>query len=784
MQDQWIINSGELEIVFDRNTGILPRRVSVRNFAGTYEQVIDGNKSSFSVRNRKGVQITPVITGTPDISHPEENCTRVVFDALQFKDSSGRIIPGLKGYADYDFFEDGTAFAGLCFLIPPEPESIYQDLILELGTDTERFDDIRWAWLHRLEQIDGAIIQTLGPERYLERGLDKTFDEIAPVISFNGRRNGGESLYMEFFMEGGASLDGQRDRGRTEVKWQGNTPSVRWNFQKVPASKPQLGMQFRNHWGWVIKTPPKTRHLPPLVMYHYLDNSLHYPSMEELDAMADSGCRVLVMHENWRYDVQNGGIPYDRERFQALVEAAHKRNIRIAVYIRGNENSVQECACNWFGRYLKKDFDGLYIDYGSPVCYVSAPDETYPNGRINFRTHYNYFKKLREQVGQNGLMYSHTGPVFSGVSMSFSDGYVSGEGEKGLLIASRAQHEYFSMAPLCCGTMWTAAFPEYSTEKMIPFLAATGQYPHSTLGTQVSSSSLTHPGEPGINDRCFRPLWKLWQLMEDEKDLWICNDYNSTGVFPADSLCGHALLIGRDRQKALYVVSNFSDREQTFDVTPCWEKSGFDPAGKNCFFLAPEKETPGCEVPYSKSVLQVTLAPYSCAGFFWNSGETDFSQFRKPYHQPCSSGIAYLKDVALQKELRQDPPRWKDMLLTVHMSPMDNFGYEDSLIVDLFDNDSYLVEFDDSGSMRKLVKITTKEGKSLFAGESSQVIDLQALLSPGRHHLGIYATHLGEDFYSFFSAVLSDKEGNACTLLYRNDCEPDRAFLHFDVIIP
>ena len=99
----------------------------------------------------------------------------------------------------------------------------------------------------------------------------------------------------------------------------------------------------------------------------------------------------------------------------------------------------------------------------------------------------------------------------------------------------------------------------------------------------------------------------------------------------------------------------------------------------------------------------------------------------------------------------------------------------------LLDNDSFLVEFAADGSFEKICPILTREGKSLFCGESSVPLKLNDLLPPGRHELGIMATYHGEPFYSFFTVTLSDGNGDSYTLKFRNDIEPDRAFIHFDV---
>ncbi len=781
MKNEWIIDSGDLRIEFDALHGVTPRKVSLKNYDGDYETVVDGAKSSFTIMQCGGKLYHAVLTGEPSISDFDDY-TQLAFEEVGFADERGEILPELSAAVTYDFFADGTMFSQIYFIVMSDKHK-YQDLKLAVGTDVQRFDDIRWALLHRREHFDGAMIQELGPQRYLERGLPMECAETVPLVSFNGFRKGAESLYMEFFAEGGATLSNKRDEAVTAITWENGSPQIVWNFQKVPAVKPQVTMQLRNQWGWIIKHPPRKRHLPPFTMYHYLDNSQRYPLDSEIDALKDSGCDVLIIHENWRIDIQNSGVPFNRTRLKEVIAKAHSLGIRVALYMRGNEFSAVDAGCAWFERYLQKDFDGFYMDYGSPFCHTTAADEYFAHGRTHFRRHHAVFSKLRERCGRDGLIFSHTGPCFSAMSMNMVDGYVSGEGERGMLVRSRQHHEYFSMAAAALGTMWTAAFPEYSTSRMVPFLALTGQYPHNPLGEQFPSSSLAHPREAGINDKVFRPLWKLWGMFRNEKDMDICNDYNSCNVFPADENCGHAMLISADRKRALYIISNFSDRSMEFDVTPEWSRIDFDPAGKRCVLLAPQIDSPGVEKIYTSEKLTVTLAGESCAAFYFDCNDTDFADFRKEYHVPCASGREFLAHQQEQKYLRENPPFRGEVIFTAAIPPQTAFGYEDSMLLDLYDNDSFLVEFNADGTFRKLAKLLRQDGKSLFSGDESQPIDLKKLLAPGLHHLAIYATHCGEPFYSFFSARISNGKGESYEIVFRNELEPDRTFLHFDIII-
>jgi hypothetical protein len=243
-------------------------------------------------------------------------------------------------------------FSSIYFLVASARSPQLRDLQLTIGADTGDFDDVRWAYMHRPTKLDGAIIQDQSPMRFLEPGKSISFREISPLISFNCFRPGGETRYVEFFVEGGATLSGKTGENSTAVSWQNNSPVIRWNFQTVPVVKEKLAMQFHNHWGWIIKNPPLSRHKPPFVMYHAQNKNPRYPTDEELLAMKDSGCSVLTLHENWRYDLQNGGVPFDDRRFTEVVRLAHEYGMRVTVYMRGNENATVEELCEWFDRYL------------------------------------------------------------------------------------------------------------------------------------------------------------------------------------------------------------------------------------------------------------------------------------------------------------------------------------------------------------------------------------------------------------------------------------------------
>ena len=791
------IQTGDLTVFFHRADGGMPSRVELREYDNTPVPIIT-RPERLELELKDGRVLHPVIPEDTPPELYEEDDTRILeFSRLEWADDQGRIEPDFLLSLRHEFMSDGTAFTTAFFTVERNLSPVITRFELSRSLDLSDYDNVRWSLTMRPTAGDGPIVQSFFPERYLERGAARKLEQgIFPMAGFCGTRRHAPGVYAEFFVEGDNVVAGNPAHNASSVTWKDGNPCMRWNFQNAPAPERPLPLQWRNRWGWVIRTPPARRHHPPLHMYHFFDLGKHYPDMSQLEAIADAGCNLLILHENWRRDVQNDGIPWNMKKFRETVEFAHAHNIRIAVYIRGNEISVQEDACRWFRHLLRTDFDGLYMDYGSPFGEKEAPNESYQNGRLCFRRHYRKFKALRETVGKNGLLFYHTGPSFSALGASFADGYVSGEGEKGIMVKGRAEHSFFSMANALPGTMWTAAFPEYSTARMVPFLAATGQYPHSPLGIQFAASSLIHPPEPGINDLNFRELWKLWSCFSSESDVTIRNDYNSRNQFSCENEnCAFHAMISTDGKRILLILASFSDRPETFRFTvsghlrECLKN-------KKWKLLTFDAEHNPQETDLSENnALSVTLGAFGVAGILAADStevlDRMLTEYRRKYHQIGPLGKKWLEGVERQRTLRSMPPPWSHAYLTVTMPCYEPLAFEDSLIVDLYDIKLLLGEIGSDGKFRKLGYIG-KNGfqpgeipreEQLFPGDSAPAVALHELLPPGRHSLALYSEHLGAPFYSFIEAALaSDLSGkDAYTIEFRNELEPDRAFLNWEI---
>lgn len=801
---------GPLSIEFSEAGGGFPTLVRVNDFDGVTPELFKGEKSFLEIDLADGRTLTTTQVAASYIHlNDRKGATYLNFDRMGFKDQDGKVMEDFFISLQYEIFSDGTLFTYVIFeavkSICPEIKRFELKMPLQL----QQFDQVNWSLCYRPRAIDGTIIQTSAPERFLNRGENREIEcGIFPLVGFNCATADGPSLYAEFFVEGDNVLSNCKDDNCSSVKWNGENVDLSWNFQKIQRSCRNRPWQWRNYFGWCIVPAARRRHLPPLTMYHYFDNAKHYPSCQAMQGIADAGADLVIIHENWRMDIQNGGVPYDQKRFADFVDQARNNGIRVATYMRGNEDSAVHYACEWFYNELKQNFDGLYMDYGGPFHHATPPDEYYHSGRICFRRHYRCLKKLRETVGRDGVFYGHTGPMFSALGMVGDnlDGYVSGEGERGLLIKGRREHLYFSMASVCPGSMWTAAFPEYSSPQMIPFLAAAGQTPHSTLGVQFPTSSLSHPPEPGVNDVNFRPLWKLWKFFKDERDVSVYNDYNSCSIFSgSDRETGHYLMISPDGRKALLVLANFSAENKSLQVKVDWVKANFRCNGDvSGVALQPRVKSPGKAVAAKLEELKLDVEGYGVGGFYFVSDPTEddkfnerIAAFEKAYPVTGAEGVAWEKNTSEQLRLRKNPPQWKELYLSASV-PELVYNYEESMVWDLYDNQFELGKYVDGefvhvGWIGKNGFQTepTKRPDFIWPGEESKPTNLRDVLGAGHHKLALRSLHLGDlyyqgvPFYSFMYITLSPSaktnDPQAYRLEFDNLIEPDRAFMNWEV---
>jgi hypothetical protein len=333
---------------------------------------------------------------------------------------------------------------------------------------------------------------------------------------------------------------------------------------------------------------------------------------------------------------------------------------------------------------------------------------------------------------------------------------------------------------------------------MRPFLAAAGQYPHSPLGIQFPSSSLSHPRTPGLNDTTFKPLWKLWRLFREERNVRVFNDYNSKNVFSASPDTGHYLMLSPDSKRALLIVSNFKDSANEITCKVNWRKVGFNPASASAWKLMPTESAPGKALrqdPLTTSY-SLGLGAYDVAALFFAIGmETDpvIADYEKAYPKLTKENHEHLDYVAAQKAMRYAPVPHKKLFAKISVAPT-KYPYEFSMMYDLFLNTMELVEFPHKGNSKHIAWIT-KNGLSqtkpkpddyVWPGTETPWLPLHDYLNKGEHLLGIRSLHYGKPFYTFLALELAAESVDDPApqkIQFVNELEPDREYLRWKSVI-
>jgi len=786
----------DYSVEFDPSAGGFPSRMALRGREG--ETVVASTlKPWLEVDLGGGVTVAPFWPeGLAPAVTQHDSATRVDFPSLPFRDASGRVVEDFQLSLRYEFWPEGTGFARAFFFVartePPEMRGFRLSPPVNLPAGA----DAAWTYWERPSNTNADLIQALGGiKRFQKPGQEvKTEGALLPFVGFDF--GAGELLdkHLEYFLEGANSLTSDWKNTATSITWSGGQPKVEWNFVREPRQQHRRGWQWRNQFGWTLCQTPEKRRLPPPRFYHCFDSIDRYPTDAQVDKMAAEGADLLVMHENWRRDVQNGCTPHDAAAFQRMVDRARSHGMRVAVYIRGNEISCREDHCDWFDNLFRRDHDGLYMDYGSPVCFFSGLEETYPGGRIGFREFFLMMRALRKRVGEKGVFLAHAGPFFTACGMAgIVDGYVAGEGERGVLLSGRRPHAYFSGLSVAPPTLWTAAFPDYRTPRAVPFLAAVGQAPHVTLGTQVRSSSLDHPKEPGVTTFA-RPLWRVWGLLKGEHGLSVWTDQNTQGLFAKDADTG-ACLFQTASGAQLLVATNFLPNARTVSLRVAWGQSGLGHHGAKAVFLDPNADPPSASPASAAGGFSASLPGYGVAAWLLadrlEPWQRRIEAFGQPYPAPDAADRAYAASIEDLRRLRFKPKPAERVFVRFTV-PNLALAYEDSIWWDLFDNWNDLVLLRGEAepevlgfvSAHGFVERRPEKKDYIWPGVTTPWIALHDILLPGRHSLALRTIHHGEPFYSFVEAELTTNPSvpkEAWRIRFANELDLDRSRLSFDV---
>ena len=304
-----------------------------------------------------------------------------------------------------------------------------------------------------------------------------------------------------------------------------------------------------NEWPWTSVPIRQT-------FYQDVQLARGNPTLERLDEAVGVGCNVLVLHQFW---MTNGGsngepvadyTPHDPEWMHAFIDRAHSAGMRVLLYGRGMER--YQLFSDYFETYLKKDWDGVYLDWSHPCamgfCKTSAK-------HFSAYDYFMFMRRVRARVGDNGIMIAHSA-VQTYLGACQFDATLVGEFSvmhSGLLAGPEESVSYAMLGG--CGTNLIAGNSAdrliFSSQLSSAYCAALGYSAHPFM-------------EPGKDfnevSAYMHPLWQLWQTLGDTPVRVYNPAIGDAGVATWSDNALHPVIYQEVDGRLLVIVTNLSDQ--------------------------------------------------------------------------------------------------------------------------------------------------------------------------------------------------------------------------------
>ncbi len=305
----FILKTATAEYVFTPACGGFPHTATVIESDGSRFSAWKLSASAFSVQTEDGTLFHPVCEANTFVNRYECDGAKVVqFSCIPWQNTAGKRLEDVSLSLKWEFFPDGAVFCSVFLFYASLNVKILKDFKLTFPLDFSDFDDVKWGVHLHPEKMDATIIQAAPPERFLSHNTSRSFQgNLFAQTNFNAMRTKGPSFFAEFLLEGNNSLfnydlkDTASSVTRTKKGF-----DVEWNFQTKPAGGTSFPpLHWRNRIGLLFRPAPIKRNLPPMHICHYIDNFDRFPTDAQIKAIAESGAKILMLHDCWRIDTQN-----------------------------------------------------------------------------------------------------------------------------------------------------------------------------------------------------------------------------------------------------------------------------------------------------------------------------------------------------------------------------------------------------------------------------------------------------------------------------------------------
>ncbi|MBD3293464.1 MAG: hypothetical protein GF393_11105, partial [Armatimonadia bacterium] len=480
--------------------------------------------------------------GAPEIV--EQTADRLVFDV--------RLTPRAEDGAECPFdlaqrftvFGEGAIFCD--FTVEAREAGTLDEIEVGMALDTAPLEHLRWHWKRTWRgDEDLAREATLDDPRYL-RTMGVTLGRERPYTN-----------QVEMCVEERKPLAGEGDEGfRCEVTEDaGGAKRFSWHIGgPVEATE---GTVYSNRWGLALGHQRRQDNAIGQRIAHWQEGSANlmtYPSDSAIDAMAECGVTMNVLHLYWHG--RPGYPPFDEVDMRRWIASCHERGIRCVVYATPHDREgIMGINPGWF---QDLNLDGLYFDFGSVHTMAGRDagpryDRAFPGlATVELTRHF------RETVGPEGIIISHSGGYAPDTFFHLNlNAYLPGEAstQTAMLDNVRAAAYQSGMAyavvhPWC-------EYADFQTRHGAATYAAMGGFPHILFGRGTHQDNNYHRSVYRSADFVL-PYWQILSTipMDDDTRLYTwATDRAAWADTPGVSCCVYR----RSEDLLLVTASNLGE---------------------------------------------------------------------------------------------------------------------------------------------------------------------------------------------------------------------------------
>jgi len=292
-----------------------------------------------------------------------------------------------------------------------------------------------------------------------------------------------------------------------------------------------------------------------------------YPTNEDIDLLDRQGLDVLILGINWmaRPGVPGKVVgdyqPADEDALKRVIAACHAKGIRVGLTM-GGEYFVLADNETWITKYLKKDFDGVFVE---EVNFLAPRGKLYPksvslsaggekldlsDGQAGAHANFLLSRKLRKLVGEKGFLLGSSDIGPTAISLANFDAYVPGEALAASLSGRLDDFVYHSFMNSC-----GSVIPAEADARTILHAAGLGA---SFMRTITSRKDIA--ADLGVVGR----LWKQFEAIDRDEVRLYNGLTEDTGMIRVSNAVGCVFVNGRG--KGLLIVANPSRAKKSAKV--------------------------------------------------------------------------------------------------------------------------------------------------------------------------------------------------------------------------